>query len=179
MTDVRPAAPADYDRIIAVVDDWWGREIHPVLPRLFLDHFHRTSLVAETRGDLAAFLVGFLSPSDADTAYIHFAGVAPAHRGTGLARRLYEAFFAMARADARTTVRALTSPPEHRVDRLPPGHGIHHGRRPLPRRPGRGQGALPPPPRRLSVSPGRRGPARRGGRGRPGCRSRRSCRPRS
>ncbi|SFN11664.1 MULTISPECIES: GNAT family N-acetyltransferase [Actinomadura] len=110
MTDVRPAAAADYDRIIAVVDDWWGREIHPVLPRLFLDHFHRTSLVAETRGDLAAFLVGFLSPSDADTAYVHFAGVAPAHRGTGLARRLYEAFFAMARADDRTTVRALTSP---------------------------------------------------------------------
>jgi ribosomal protein S18 acetylase RimI-like enzyme len=108
--DVRPAAPADYDRIIAVVDDWWGREIHTALPRLFLDHFHRTSLVAETGDDLAGFVVGFLSPSVPDTAYIHFAGVNPAFRGTGLARRLYEAFFALARADGRTTVRALTSP---------------------------------------------------------------------
>lgn len=108
--NVHPATPADYDRIIAVADDWWGREIHPVLPRLVLDHFHRTSFVAETSGDLAGFLVGFLSPSLRDTAYIHFAGVNPAHRGTGLGRRLYEAFFALARADARTTVRALTSP---------------------------------------------------------------------
>ncbi|TDD82609.1 GNAT family N-acetyltransferase [Actinomadura darangshiensis] len=108
--DVRPAAPGDYDRIIAVVDDWWGREIHGTLPRLFLDHFHRTSLVAETGGDLAGFLIGFLSPSLPDAAYIHFAGVAPSHRGTGLARSLYETFFTQARADARTTVRALTSP---------------------------------------------------------------------
>ena len=107
---IRPAAPADYDRIIAVVDDWWGREVHGILPRLFLDHFHRTSLVAEAGDDLAGFLVGLLSPSLPDTAYIHFVGVNPAFRGAGLARRLYEDFFALARADGRTTVRALTSP---------------------------------------------------------------------
>ncbi|WP_141577425.1 GNAT family N-acetyltransferase [Actinomadura sp. WMMA1423] len=107
---VRPAAPADYDRVVAVVDAWWGREVHGILPRLFLDHLHRTSLVAEHGDDLAGFLVGFLSPSVPDTAYIHFVGVNPAFRGTGLARRLYEDFFALARADGRTTVRALTSP---------------------------------------------------------------------
>jgi ribosomal protein S18 acetylase RimI-like enzyme len=106
----RTATPSDYDRIIAVVDDWWGREVHGILPRLFLDHFHRTSLIAETPDDLAGFLVGFLSPSLPDTAYIHFAGVNPAFRGTGMARRLYETFFALARADGRTTVRAVTSP---------------------------------------------------------------------
>ncbi|WUH96775.1 GNAT family N-acetyltransferase [Spirillospora sp. NBC_00431] len=109
MIGVRQATPADYDRIIAVVDDWWGREIHGILPRLFLDHFHRTSLVAESGGDLAGCLVGFLSPSQPDTAYIHFVGVNPDFRGTGLARRLYETFFAQAAADGRTAVRALTS----------------------------------------------------------------------
>ncbi|GAA1813200.1 hypothetical protein GCM10009735_53420 [Actinomadura chokoriensis] len=36
----------------------------------------------------------------------------PAFRGTGLARRLYGAFFALARSDGRSTVRALTSPQE-------------------------------------------------------------------
>ncbi|NKZ05098.1 GNAT family N-acetyltransferase [Actinomadura latina] len=108
--NIRPAAPADYERIIAVVDDWWGREVHGALPRLFLDHFHRTSLIAETGDDLAGFLIGFLSPSFPATAYIHFAGVAPAHRGTGLARRLYKTFFTLARAGGRTAVRALTSP---------------------------------------------------------------------
>lgn len=108
--NLRPASPADYDRIITVVNPWWGRDIQHVLPRLFLDHFHRTSLIAETSDDLAGFLVGFLSPSLPDTAYIHFVGVNPAFRGTGLARRLYETFFALARTDGRTAVRALTSP---------------------------------------------------------------------
>ena len=110
MTALRAASPDDYDRIIAVVDDWWGREIHDILPRLFLDHFHRTSLVAEDGGDLAGFLVGFMSPSLPEAAYIHFVGVRPAFRGTGLGRRLYEAFFAMAAADGRSSVGALTSP---------------------------------------------------------------------
>ncbi|MEU8340338.1 L-amino acid N-acyltransferase YncA [Actinomadura meyerae] len=108
--NLRAATPADYDRIIEVVDDWWGRAVRHILPRLFLDHFHRTSLVAETPDELAGFLVGFLSPSLPDTAYIHFVGVNPAFRGTGLARRLYETFFDLARADGRTSVRALTSP---------------------------------------------------------------------
>ncbi|TDD38509.1 GNAT family N-acetyltransferase [Actinomadura sp. KC06] len=110
MTGVRAATPADYDRIIAVVDDWWGRPIHGILPRLFLDHFHRTSLVAESGDELAGCLVGFLSPSQPDAAYVHFVGVNPDFRGTGLARRLYETFFALAAADGRTVVHALTSP---------------------------------------------------------------------
>lgn len=69
----RAAQPADYDRIVAVMDDWWGRVVHTGLPRLFLNHFHRTSIIAERDSDLAGFLVGFLSPSVPDAAYIHFA----------------------------------------------------------------------------------------------------------
>ncbi|NUT43003.1 MAG: GNAT family N-acetyltransferase [Thermoactinospora sp.] len=107
---LRPATPDDYDRIITVVDDWWGRPISPSLPRLFLDHFHRTSLVAEDNDGLAGFLIGLLSPSLPDVAYIHFIGVAPRLRGTGLARHLYQAFFTLATADGRTKIKAITSP---------------------------------------------------------------------
>ena len=107
---VRTAEAADYDRIVAVVDDWWGRPVRQVLPRLFLDHFHRTSFVAEHGQALAGFLVGFLSPSLADTAYIHFVGVDPRLRGRGLARLLYETFFALATANGRRVVRAITAP---------------------------------------------------------------------
>lgn len=106
---VRAAEPADYDRIIAVVDDWWGRPVHHILPRLFLDHFHDTSLVAERDGELAGFLVGFMSPSNPDDAYIHFAGVSPRARGNGLARLLYETFFDRARTEGRRVVRAVTA----------------------------------------------------------------------
>jgi ribosomal protein S18 acetylase RimI-like enzyme len=107
---LRPARPDDYESIIAVADAWWQRPISQVLPRLFLDHFHRTSLIAESDGQLAGFLVGFLSPSLPNEAYVHFLGVSPEHRRRGLARTLYERFFEIARADGRTWVRAVTSP---------------------------------------------------------------------
>ncbi|MGP3963634.1 GNAT family N-acetyltransferase [Nonomuraea sp. 3N208] len=107
---LRPATPADYDAVAAVVDEWWGRPVLASLPRLFLDHFHGTSLVAEGPEGMAGFLVGFLSPSAADEAYIHFVGVSPAARGGGVARAMYERFFALARAHDRHVVKAITSP---------------------------------------------------------------------
>ena len=106
---LRTATPADYDPIIAVVDDWWGRPIRHALPRVFLDHFYATSTVAEADGALAGFLIAFLSPSEPDQAYIHFVGVHPDRRGEGLARVLYERFFAVAAADGRRQVHAITA----------------------------------------------------------------------
>jgi ribosomal protein S18 acetylase RimI-like enzyme len=107
---LRGATPADYEAIAAVLDDWWGRPVRSALPRLFLDHFHATSIIAEGGGDLAGFLIGLLSPSLPGAAYIHFVGVHPGHRGRGLARVLYERFFALAAADGRTVVSAVTAP---------------------------------------------------------------------
>jgi ribosomal protein S18 acetylase RimI-like enzyme len=106
----RPARPADYDTIAAAIDGWWGRPVLTALPRLFLDHFYRSSLVVDEPDGLAAFLIGILSPSDPQRAYIHFAGVAPAARRHGLARMLYAEFFGMARADGRSLVSAVTAP---------------------------------------------------------------------
>jgi ribosomal protein S18 acetylase RimI-like enzyme len=111
---LRTATPADYDRIAAVLDHWWGRPVRHALPRLFLDHFHSTSTVAEADGDLVAFLVGLLSPSQPGAAYIHFVGVHPGHRRGGLARELYERFFALAAGQGRTVVRAVTAPVNER-----------------------------------------------------------------
>jgi ribosomal protein S18 acetylase RimI-like enzyme len=93
----RPARPEDYDAIAAVVDVWWGRPVLGSLPRPFLDHFHRSSLVIDGPGGMTAFLIGILSPSWPDRACIHFAGVAPEARNRGLARGLYEEFFVLAR----------------------------------------------------------------------------------
>jgi ribosomal protein S18 acetylase RimI-like enzyme len=107
---IRPARPDDYEAVVSVVDDWWGRPMARMLPRLFLDHFHATSLVAEQDGELVGFLIGFHSASAPDRAYIHFVGVAPALRGTGLARQLYETFLAAAMQDGCKTVTAITSP---------------------------------------------------------------------
>ena len=110
---IRHAEPADYARVIAVVDDWWGgRQMAAMLPKLFFVHFRDTSFVAEDGGALAGFLCGFRSQTYADEAYIHFVGVDPARRGDGLGRMLYERFFAA--VAPRTLVRAVTSPVNER-----------------------------------------------------------------
>lgn len=108
---VRRATPRDYEAIIGVASEWWGRDVVPGLPRLFVDHFCATSLCVENLdGTLVAFLVGFHSPSQPAEAYIHYVAVHPAERGSGMARGLYERFFREALADGRRTVRAVTSP---------------------------------------------------------------------
>ena len=109
---IRHAQPSDYGRVVQHVNAWWGgREMAPMLPQLFFVHFEGTSFVAEDEeGRLAAFLVGFLSQTDETDAYVHFVGVAPDRRGSGLGRELYERFFAAAGENGRTTVRCVTSP---------------------------------------------------------------------
>lgn len=110
---IRHAEPSDYPRLIAVVDDWWGgRAMSGMLPKLFFVHFRDTSFVAEEDGELAGFLCGFRSQTYEHEAYVHFVGVDPARRGSGLGRDLYEHFFAA--VAPRTIVRAVTSPVNER-----------------------------------------------------------------
>jgi ribosomal protein S18 acetylase RimI-like enzyme len=108
---IRHAQPSDYGRVIQHVNAWWGdREMAPMLPKLFFLHFEGTSFVAEREdGTIAGFLCGFLSQTSDDEAYVHFVGVAPDQRGSGLGRDLYERFFETARAHDRTVVRCVTS----------------------------------------------------------------------
>ena len=56
------------------------------------------------------FLCGFVSQTAPDEAYVHFLGVAPSRRGSGLGRQLYERFFDEVRRQGRTVVRCVTSP---------------------------------------------------------------------
>ncbi|WP_061291142.1 GNAT family N-acetyltransferase [Herbidospora cretacea] len=108
--EVRPAKPSDYDAIKAVVDDWWGAPVQGGLTRLFLDHFHNTSFVVYAHGHLVAFLVGFLSQGQHDLAYIHYVGVSPTFRRSGVGRELYRRFFSLVHSAGRTRVAAITSP---------------------------------------------------------------------
>jgi N-acetyltransferase len=108
--ELRPLEPEDRRRVTAVVDEWWGRPMGALLPRPFFSEFRNTSFVLERDGELVAFLVGFLSQTNADEAYIHAVAVAPAWRGSGLARVLYERFGDIAKRQGRRRIRAITSP---------------------------------------------------------------------
>jgi predicted GNAT superfamily acetyltransferase len=115
---VREPTADDHRRVLAVLDQWWdglGGEAGSarrasLLPRLFFEHFSNTSMLLERDGELVGFLVGFLSQSRPDEAYVHFVGVAPDLRGSGVGAAMYRRFFAMARAAGRTRVRSVTSP---------------------------------------------------------------------
>lgn len=113
----RSPTESDYPDVLAALENWWsgaggpagGAQRAALLPRLFFQHFTDTSLVVRDGDRLAGFLVGFLSQSRPDEAYIHFAGVAPDYQGRGLGARLYGWFFETARGHGRSTVRAITS----------------------------------------------------------------------
>jgi ribosomal protein S18 acetylase RimI-like enzyme len=108
---IRQIRPSDYRPLISVIDSWWnGRHMADKLPRLFFEHFTDTSFAAERDGELAGFLIGFVSQSHPAEAYIHFVGVHPDERGRGLGRQLYEHFFAAVQARGRDLVRAVTAP---------------------------------------------------------------------
>ncbi|MFD3518250.1 GNAT family N-acetyltransferase [Streptomyces sp. NPDC058657] len=109
----------DHSRVLGVLDTWWGglkgeagaRERALLLPRLYFQHFTTTGFLVERgEGPLVAFLVGFLSQSEPDTAYVHFVGVDPTLHGQGVGRALYRAFFALARSHGRRYVHCVTSP---------------------------------------------------------------------
>lgn len=108
---IRGATADDHERIVAVLDAWWGgREMSGLLQPLFLENFARTSLIAETSDrQLVGFLVGFVSVDDPTVAYAHFVGVAPDQRRQGLGRKLYDRFDAgVAELGVRRT-RCVTS----------------------------------------------------------------------
>ena len=76
-----------------------------------LEVVEEASTVAEhPDGRLAGFLIGFLSPTDPGTGYVHFVGVDPATRRSGLGAALYQRFFDDAGSAGVRTVRAVTSP---------------------------------------------------------------------
>jgi len=108
---IRHAKPSDYGRVIGRINVWWGgREMAPSLPKLFFLHFEGTSFVADDGDELVGFVIGFLSQTAEDEAYIHFVGVAPERRGEGIGRALYDRFFDEVRSQGRSVVRCVASP---------------------------------------------------------------------
>ena len=116
---LRHAREDDHPQIVAAIGRWWdtpnAATLGMLMPRLFLQFFTRTSWVVESEdGELGAFLIAFRSQDDPTVAYIHFVGVDPELRGTGLARGLYELTFETMKAAGCTEIRAITGPKNRR-----------------------------------------------------------------
>jgi len=108
---IRNIQDSDYKKVISVIDEWWGgRHMADMLPKLFFVHFQSTSFIAEENGEIIGFLVGFLSQTKRNEAYIHFIGVHPDYRKLGIARKLSELFFETIKQSSCDTERCVTSP---------------------------------------------------------------------
>lgn len=81
-----------------------------MLPKLFFAHFCDTSFVVELNSKIIGFLIGFLSQSNPEEAYIHFVGIHPNFRRQGVGSILYEQFFRAAQKCDRVRVKCVTSP---------------------------------------------------------------------
>ena len=102
----RQQVPQEFRNSASALEDPDG-----IGPRLYFQHFTTTSRLAERPdGTLAAFLIGFVSQTDPDTAYIHFVGVDPELHGQGIGRSLYEWFFGQVRESGVRKVKCITSP---------------------------------------------------------------------
>jgi ribosomal protein S18 acetylase RimI-like enzyme len=112
MQEISGLQESDFPHISTNLDKWWGgRNMVPMLPRLWFKDFQSTSFVI--RGDDSqpiAFLVGYISQTDKSKAYVHFIGVDPDHRKDGLGRSHYESFPRKAKALGAKRIEAVTSP---------------------------------------------------------------------
>lgn len=109
--EIRSVKGSDYYVISPLINEWWGgRNMSDMLPKLFFDHFTQTSFIAEKDGKLVGFLIGFLSQTHSNEAYIHFVGVHPEYRKHNIGKYLYNTFFNAVKQNDRSIVRCVTSP---------------------------------------------------------------------
>ncbi|MDY7043085.1 MAG: GNAT family N-acetyltransferase [Bacillota bacterium] len=109
--NIRSIEGSDYYRISPIINEWWGgRQMADMVPKLFFEHFNNSSFIAEENGKIIGFLIGFVSQSQTNTAYIHFIGVHPNHRNMQIGKRLYHTFFQVMKRFNVEVIRCVTSP---------------------------------------------------------------------
>jgi ribosomal protein S18 acetylase RimI-like enzyme len=111
LVKIRSGKHSDHEKIVSVMPEWWGgRDLSSSVLKIFFIHFNHSTFIAEIGDELIGFLVGFMSQSEAKVGYIHFAGVHPQFRKSGICRRLYEKFYGICMANDRSIVKSCTSP---------------------------------------------------------------------
>ena len=103
--------PSDHEKVISVMPEWWGgRDLSSSVLKVFFIHFSNTIYIAEINNELVGFLVGFMSQSEKNVGYVHFAGVHPKFRKSGIGRLLVEKFYEECKKNKRAIVKSCTSP---------------------------------------------------------------------
>jgi GNAT superfamily N-acetyltransferase len=118
--NVRRMTKGDFDRIVEVIDHWWGGPISTFAHPIFFYELGDEALVVDQGSDVIGFLFGFgvsgvdrtrRTGSDAETTgYVHLVGIHPDYRRRGVGRLLYDRFAQECREAHRARLKAITTP---------------------------------------------------------------------
>jgi GNAT superfamily N-acetyltransferase len=112
--NVRRITKADFDRIVEVIDHWWGGPIGTFAHPIFFYELGDQALVVEQGSEMIGFLLGFTMQTKgagaAKTGYVHLVGIHPDHRRRGVGRLLYDRFTEECRAGGCVRMKAITTP---------------------------------------------------------------------
>jgi len=117
--DARRITKSDFDRIVEVIDHWWGGPIGTFAHPIFFYELGNEALVVENGSEMIGFLLGFLvpgtggpAPTEANvrTGYVHLVGIHPDYRRRGVGRLLYDRFTQDCRAAGCGRMKAITTP---------------------------------------------------------------------
>ncbi|HEX4511980.1 MAG TPA: GNAT family N-acetyltransferase [Polyangiaceae bacterium] len=111
--ETRKITKADFDRIVEVIDHWWGGPISTFAHPIFFYEIGDMALVVEEGGEMIGFLLGFIANEHDSglgrTGYVHLVGIHPDHRRKGVGRLLYAKFTDGAVASGCTKLKAITT----------------------------------------------------------------------
>jgi GNAT superfamily N-acetyltransferase len=117
--NVRRITKQDFDRIVEVIDHWWGGPLGTFAHPIFFYELGGQALVVEKNGEMIGFLLGFLvhgsdlpEPTGTDaptTGYVHLVGIHPDCRRQGVGRLLYERFTEACKSVGCTKMKAITT----------------------------------------------------------------------
>ena len=114
--NVRRIEKGDFDRIVEVIDYWWGGPLGTFAHPIFFYELGDRALVAEEGPEMIGFLLGFLAiggpgpgARDVRTGYVHLVGIHPDHRRRGVGRTLYDRFTADCREADCARMKAITT----------------------------------------------------------------------
>jgi GNAT superfamily N-acetyltransferase len=121
LMNVRRITKGDFDRIVEVIDHWWGGPISTFAHPIFFYELGEQALVVEQGSEMIGFLLGFLSPGpDTDTeaaaakggrtGNVHLVGIHPDYRRRGVGRLLYDRFTQECREAHCLRMKAITTP---------------------------------------------------------------------
>ena len=121
--NVRRITKRDFDRIVEVIDHWWGGPISTFAHPIFFYELGDQALVIEQGSEMIGFLLGFVVPRADETSevrkttseagrtgYVHLVGIHPDYRRRGVGRQLYDRFVEECRAAQCVRMKAITTP---------------------------------------------------------------------